>query len=106
MFREGVSVVKVDPRGTSSTCPFCNSKLMRGSAPRQLKCPKCSIEMGRYVIAVLNLEKIYLTLKGHVPFAQMPDESSLEVAVLPMKEWMRRKSLPSTQFDNSNKMRR
>jgi putative transposase len=28
----GVSVVKVDPRNTSSTCPFCGSKLMRGSA--------------------------------------------------------------------------
>ena len=68
----GVSVVKVNPKETSSKCPFCNSKLMRGNAPRQLKCPKCSIKMGRDVIAVLNLEKIYLTLKGHVPFALCP----------------------------------
>jgi putative transposase len=37
----GIPIVKVDPRNTSSTCPFCNSKLMRGNAPRQLKCPKC-----------------------------------------------------------------
>ncbi|WP_222829533.1 IS200/IS605 family accessory protein TnpB-related protein [Archaeoglobus profundus] len=91
----GVSVVKVDPRGTSSTCPFCNSKLMRGDAPRQLKCPKCNVEMGRDVVAVFNLEKRGLTLKGHVPFVPMPDESTPEVAVLPMKVWMRRKFLPS-----------
>ncbi len=103
----GVHVVKVDPKETSSKCPFCNSKLMRGDAPRQLKCPKCNIKMGRDVVAVLNLEKRYLTLEGHVPFAPMPDESTPEVAVLPMKEWIRRKSLPLTQFDIVlNKMRR
>ncbi len=39
----GVPVVKVDPRSTSSTCPFCNSKLMRGDAPRQLRCPKMRV---------------------------------------------------------------
>jgi putative transposase len=89
----GVSVVKVDPRNTSSTCPFCGSKLMRGSAPRQLKCPKCKFKAGRDIIAVLNLEKKYLTSKGCVPFTPMPYEPALEVAVLPMREWARRKSL-------------
>ncbi len=104
---KGAHVVKVNPRGTSSTCPFCNSKLMRGDAPRQLKCPKCNVEMGRDVVAVLNLEKRYLTLEGHLPFAPMPDESALEVAVLPMKEWMRRKSLPQIQYATVlNKMKR
>ncbi|HDJ83370.1 MAG TPA: transposase [Desulfurococcaceae archaeon] len=94
---KGAHVVKVNPRETSSTCPFCNSKLMRGDAPRQLKCPKCNVEIGRDVVAVLNLEKRYLTLEGQMPFVPMPDESTLEVAVLPMKEWMRRKSLPLMQ---------
>jgi len=89
----GVPVVKVDPRNTSSTCPFCGSKLMRGDAPRQLKCPKCGFRAGRDVVAVLNLEKKYLTSKGLVPLAPMPSEPALEVAVLPMKEWVRRKSL-------------
>ena len=28
-FERGVPVAKVDPKGTSSRCPFCNSKLMR-----------------------------------------------------------------------------
>jgi len=94
-----VPVVKVNPRNTSSVCPFCESKLMRGNAPRRLRCPKCSIEMGRDVIAVLNLEKRYLTSKGCVPFTPMPDGPALEVAVLPMKEWARRKSLGAIAND-------
>ena len=71
--------------------------MYRGDAPRQLRCPKRNVEMNRDVVAVLNLKKRYLTLEGHMPFAPMPDESTLEVAVLPMKEWMRRKSLPLMQ---------
>jgi putative transposase len=90
---KGVPVTKVDPKNTSSTCPSCGSKLMRGDAPRQLKCPNCGFRAGRDVVAVLNLEKKYLTSKGLVPLAPMPNEPTLEVAVLPMKEWARRKSL-------------
>jgi putative transposase len=90
---KGVPVVKVDPRNTSSTCPYCNSKLMRGNAPRQLRCPKCGFRAGRDVIAVLNLEKKCLTPEGLVLLAPMPSEPVLEVVVLPMKEWVRRKSL-------------
>jgi len=93
---KGVPVVRIDPRKTSSTCPICNSKLMRGIAPRYLRCPMCGLEAGRDVIAVLNLEKKYLALKGSVPLAPMPDDPTPEVAVLPVKEWMRRKSLGAT----------
>jgi putative transposase len=92
----GVPVVKMDPRNTSSICPFCGSKLMRGNAPRRLKCPKCRFRAGRDVIAVLNLEKKYSTPKGLVPLAPMPSEPTLEVAVLPVREWARRKSLDET----------
>jgi len=92
----GVPVVKVDPRNTSSTCPICNSKLMRGNAPRYLRCPMCGLVAGRDVIAVLNLEKRYLALKGSVPLAPMPDDPTPEVAVLPVREWARRKSLGAT----------
>jgi putative transposase len=91
-----VPVVKVDPRNTSSICPFCGSKLMRGNAPRQLKCPKCGFKAGRDVVAVLNLERKYLTSEGCVSFTPMPSEPTLEVAALPMKEWVRRKSLGET----------
>ena len=89
----GVPVVKVDPKSTSSTCPFCGSKLMRGDAPRQLKCPRCGFRAGRDIVAVSNLKKKCSTSKGPVPLAPMPSEPAPEVAVLPMKEWARRKSL-------------
>jgi len=92
----GVPVSKMNPKNTSSTCPLCGSKLMRGNAPRQLKCPRCGFKTGRDVVAVLNLERKYLTLKGCVPFTPMPSEPTPEVAVLPMKEWVRRKSLDAT----------
>jgi putative transposase len=99
----GAPIVKVDPRNTSSKCPFCGSKLMRGDAPRQLKCPRCGFRAGRDVIAVLNLERKYLTLKGPVPLAPMPSEPTPEVAVLTVKEWARRKSLDAT---NKHKLMR
>jgi putative transposase len=99
----GVPVSKMNPKNTSSTCPLCGSKLMRGNAPRQLKCPRCGFKTGRDVVAVLNLEKKYLTLKGCVPFTPMPSEPAPEVAVLPMKEWVRRKSLDAT---NKHKLMR
>ncbi len=83
----GIPVIKVNPKNTSSICPFCGSKLMRGDAPRQVTCPRCGIRMGRDVVAVLNL-----ALKGSVPLSPMSCDSIPEVAVLPMKEWMRRNS--------------
>jgi putative transposase len=45
---------------------------------------------------VLNLERKYLTSEGCVPFTPMPSEPTLEVAALPMKKWVRRKSLGET----------
>ena len=33
-----------------------------------------------------------LTLKGSVPLTPIPDDPTPEVAVLPMREWVRRKS--------------
>jgi putative transposase len=92
----GVPVDKINPRNTSSKCPFCESKLMRGRASRRLKCPKCGVEMGRDVVGVMNIERRYLTSKGLVPLTPMPRDPALEVVVLPMKEWARRKSLDAT----------
>jgi len=91
-----VPVVKVDPRNTSSACPICDSKLMRGNAPRLLRCPRCGLEAGRDVVAVLNLEKKYLALKGSVPLTPMSSDPAPEVAVLPVKEWARWKPLDAT----------
>jgi putative transposase len=102
-FERGIPVVKVNPKDTSSRCPFCSSKLMRGHASRHLKCSKCEVEVGRDVVAVINIERRYLTYKGLVPLAPMPCELALEVAVLLVKEWARRKSLGAT---NKNKLMR
>jgi putative transposase len=38
----------------------------------------------------------HLALEGCVPFTPMPSEPALEVAVLPVKEWARRKPLDET----------
>jgi putative transposase len=37
--KQGVPVITVNPRGTSSMCPKCGSKLVENN-PRNLKCPK------------------------------------------------------------------
>ncbi|WP_440059805.1 RNA-guided endonuclease TnpB family protein [Thermogladius sp. 4427co] len=54
--KHGVPVIIVDPRGTSTTCPVCGTKL-RENGYRRLKCPKCGFEGDRDTIAILNIEK-------------------------------------------------
>ncbi|OYT52496.1 hypothetical protein B6U66_01700 [Candidatus Bathyarchaeota archaeon ex4484_135] len=49
-----VSVFKVSPKGVSSTCPNCSSKL-RNVGNRRLKCPVCGLEEDRDLIAAINL---------------------------------------------------
>ena len=50
----GIPVFKVSPRGTSSTCPNCGSRL-RSMSNRRLKCPVCGLEEDRDLIAAINL---------------------------------------------------
>ena len=52
---EGIPIVKVNPRRTSSKCPICQSKL-RENGYRRLKCPSCGFEGDRDYIAALNLK--------------------------------------------------
>jgi IS605 OrfB family transposase len=54
--KHGVPVITVEPRGTSTTCPRCGSK-MKENGYRVLKCARCSFEAGRDTIAVLNIER-------------------------------------------------
>jgi len=54
--KRGVVVVEVDPRGTSTTCPKCGGK-MAEVGHRRMKCAVCGFEVGRDVVAVLNIEK-------------------------------------------------
>jgi len=55
--------VVVEPKGTSSTCPKCSSKL-KENGYRRLKCPVCGLENDRDIIAVLNIERRALLKMG------------------------------------------
>jgi len=61
--KHGVPVVVVEPKGTSSTCPKCSSKL-KENGYRRLKCPVCGLENDRDIIAVLNIERRALLKMG------------------------------------------
>jgi len=52
---EGIPIVKVNPRRTSSKCPICQSKL-KSNGYRRLRCPSCGFEGDRDYIAALNLK--------------------------------------------------
>jgi len=52
----GLKIVKVNPRGTSSTCPECSSKLVEDGY-RTLRCSRCNFIGDRDVVATINLYK-------------------------------------------------
>jgi IS605 OrfB family transposase len=54
--KNGVPIIVVDPRGTSTTCPRCSSKLVENGY-RRMKCVKCSFEADRDTVAVLSIER-------------------------------------------------
>ncbi len=74
--RHNMPYVMVNPRGTSSTCPFCDSKLvpMTGYVqrnwwkPRMMKCSRYGSVEDRNIIGAMNIAKRYLLDVRHVPF--------------------------------------
>ena len=56
MKERGLGVIRVNPRGTSSTCPKCSSKLVDNDY-RTLKCSRCCFTGDRDVVATVNLFK-------------------------------------------------
>jgi putative transposase len=52
-----VPLAIVNPNGTSSECPKCDSKGLEENGYRRLKCPKCGFEADRNVIGKLNIRK-------------------------------------------------
>jgi transposase len=52
----GLEVIKINPKGTSSKCPRCGSKLVENEN-RVLRCRKCGFIGDRDVIATINLYK-------------------------------------------------
>jgi len=61
--KNGVPIIVVEPRGTSTTCPICGSKLVE-KGYRRLRCPKCGFKTDRDTVAVMNIEKIALSKMG------------------------------------------
>jgi len=54
--KHGVPVTTVEPKGTSTTCPRCNSK-MKENSYGMLRCEKCGLEADRDAVAALSIEK-------------------------------------------------
>lgn len=104
--KHGVPVTEVNPRYTSQTCPVCGYRPMTRNAGRILTCPRCGFPHDRDVIACINLLK-RLVDEGFVPLSPKPMSLHPEVAVLPMKVWVKAKSLPLIQNATFlNKMKR
>jgi IS605 OrfB family transposase len=64
--KHGVPLAIVNPNGTSSECPQCDSKLEEAGY-RRLRCPRCSFEADRDVIGKLNIRKRTLKILGINP---------------------------------------
>jgi len=58
--KKGVPIIVVEPRGTSTICPKCSSRLIENSY-RNLKCPRCGFKADRDTVAVMNIERIALS---------------------------------------------
>jgi transposase len=54
--KQGVPLAIVNPNGTSSECPKCDSKLEENGY-RRLRCPQCNFEADRDIIGKLNIRK-------------------------------------------------
>jgi IS605 OrfB family transposase len=61
--KHGSPLAIVDPRGTSSECPKCDSKLEENGY-RRLRCPQCNLEADRDVVGKLNIRKRALKILG------------------------------------------
>ena len=68
--RAGMTVVLVDERGTSSTCPRCQQRVPKPRG-RALVCPACGLVAHRDVIGAANI-----AAKGGGTIDDVPDESS------------------------------
>ena len=64
--KHGVPLAIVNPNGTSSECPKCNSKLEENGY-RRLRCPQCNFEANRDIVGKLNIRKKALKKLGINP---------------------------------------
>ncbi|MFP3143990.1 MAG: RNA-guided endonuclease TnpB family protein [Caldisphaera sp.] len=70
--KQGVPVAVINPKGTSSICPICGSKLVENGY-RIFKCNKCGFEADKDTIAVINIEKrAYKKMEGSLTTLTAP----------------------------------
>jgi len=53
--KQGAPEIIVKPKGTSTECPKCHSR-MRENGYRRLKCPGCGFEADRDTVGIMNIE--------------------------------------------------
>jgi len=56
---EGLPVVFVNPKNTSSRCPICGGRLTPNEQWREKVCKKCEIVWNRDIVGCLNLLKMW-----------------------------------------------
>jgi IS605 OrfB family transposase len=69
--KNGVPIIAVEPKGTSTTCPMCSSKLTENGC-RRMRCRKCGFEADRDTVAILNIEKRALKQMGDLWPPRLP----------------------------------
>jgi IS605 OrfB family transposase len=62
--KHGVPHAIVNPNGTSSECPKCDSKGLKEVDYRRLRCPQCNFEVDRDITGKLNIRKGVLKMLG------------------------------------------
>jgi transposase len=62
--KHGVPHAIVNPNGTSSECPKCDSKGLEENGYRRLRCPRCKFEADRDITGKLNIRKRALKMLG------------------------------------------
>jgi putative transposase len=86
--KQGVPLAIVNPNGTSSKCPKCDSKGLKEVDYRRLRCPRCGFEEDRDVIGKLNIRKRALKkLRINPPGGSLTTPSAPQMTDVSPNRW-------------------
>jgi IS605 OrfB family transposase len=86
--KQGVPLAIVNPSGTSSKCPKCDSKGLKEVSYRRLRCPRCEFEADRDVIGKLNIRKRALKkLRINPPGGSLTTPSAPQMTDVAPNRW-------------------
>jgi IS605 OrfB family transposase len=86
--KQGVPLAIVNPSGTSSKCPKCDSKGLKEVSYRRLRCPRCEFEADRDVIGKLNIRKRALKkLRINPPGGSLTTPSAPQMTYVAPNRW-------------------